>query len=132
MPGKLLSPEEIRLANLWHEEDDMTPAEIAKLLRRNKSTMTRLLVKQDERTGRGQPKSLDSEQVDGLVSVLQRMLLAKHTSQRLQEERLAFSSRSAGITRASREHHTSITRASREHHASIKVKPKRNTHFLYD
>ena len=74
MPGKLLSPEEIRLASLWHEEDDMTPAEIARLLRRNKSTMTRLLVKQDERTGRGQPKSLDSEQVDGLVSVLQRML----------------------------------------------------------
>ena len=52
----------------------MTPGAIAKLLRRNKSTMTRLLVKQDERTGRGQPKSLCSGQVDRLVSVLHRLL----------------------------------------------------------
>ena len=69
MPGKLLSSEEIRLAKMWYEDDDMTPGEIAELLRRNKSTMTRLLVKQDERTGRGQPKSLCSGQVDRMVSV---------------------------------------------------------------
>ena len=74
MPGKLLSSEEIRLAKMWYEDDDMTPGVIAKLLRRNRSTMTRLLVKQDERTGRGQPKSLCSGQVDSLVSVLHRLL----------------------------------------------------------
>ena len=60
MSGKLLSSEEIRLATMWYKDDDMTPGAIAKLLRRNKSTMTRLLVKQDERTGHGQPKSLCS------------------------------------------------------------------------
>ena len=64
MPGKLLTADEIRLAEMWYDEDSMTPAEIAKLLRRNKSTMTRLLVKQDERLGRGQPQALSSDDND--------------------------------------------------------------------
>ena len=43
-PYRKLSDEEIRLARLWHKEDGMEPSEIAGLLRRDKSTMTRLLV----------------------------------------------------------------------------------------
>ena len=43
-PYKKLSDEEVRLAKLWYDEDDMEPSEIAALLRRDKSTMTRLLV----------------------------------------------------------------------------------------
>ncbi len=43
-PYNTLSDEEVRLARLWLKEDDMEPSEIAALLRRDKSTMTRLLV----------------------------------------------------------------------------------------
>ena len=36
--------------------------------------MTRLLVKQDERLSRGQPKAMSSDEIDSLVGVLNRML----------------------------------------------------------
>ena len=75
MPGTVLSAVEIRLAKMWFNEDEMTPAEIGKLLRRDKSTMTRLLVKQDERLSRGQPKAMSSDEIDSLVGVLNRMLV---------------------------------------------------------
>ena len=42
-PYRKLSSEDIRLAQLWHAEDDMEPSEIASLLRRDKSIMTRLM-----------------------------------------------------------------------------------------
>ena len=54
-PFKHLSSDEMRLAKLWYTEDDMEPSEIAALLRRAKSTMTRLLVMQKERQTRGRP-----------------------------------------------------------------------------
>ena len=38
-----MSSEEIRLANMWYKEDDMEPKEIAELLHRDKSTVTRHL-----------------------------------------------------------------------------------------
>ena len=41
-PYKKLSTEENRLAEMWHDEDCMGPSEIAELLRRDKSSMTRL------------------------------------------------------------------------------------------
>ena len=75
MPGKCLSAEEIRLAEMLHNEDNMTSSDIAKLLRRDTSTMKRLLVKQDDRLGRGRPKSLSGEEVDHLVDVLGRMII---------------------------------------------------------
>ena len=43
-PYKKLSSEEIRLARMWYTEDGMSADEIAGLLRRDRSTMTRLLV----------------------------------------------------------------------------------------
>ena len=74
MPGKLLSPDEIRLAKMWYAEEDMTPGEIAKLLRRDKSTMTRLLVKEPERLTRGQPKVLSETDIDEMVEEVNRMV----------------------------------------------------------
>ena len=52
-PYTKLSPEEIRLAKLRYNEDDMRPSKIAGLLRREESTMTRLLVKQEARLKQG-------------------------------------------------------------------------------
>lgn len=75
MPGELLSAEEIRLAKMWYDEDDMAPADIAKLLRRDKSTITRLLVKKVERKSRGQPKALSDTEIDRLVKVLTRLVV---------------------------------------------------------
>ena len=43
-PYKTLSAEEVRLATMWYKEDNMEPSEVASLLRRDKSTMARLLV----------------------------------------------------------------------------------------
>ena len=43
-PYKKLSSEEMRLARMWYTEDGMSADEIAGLLRRDRSTMTRLLV----------------------------------------------------------------------------------------
>ena len=42
MPGKSTSAEEIRLAKEWYNDDDEAPATIAKRLKRDKSTITRL------------------------------------------------------------------------------------------
>ncbi len=45
-PYKTLSAEEVRFATMWYKEDNMEPSEVASLLRRDKSTMARLLVMQ--------------------------------------------------------------------------------------
>ena len=75
-PYRKLSSEEIRLAKLWHEEDGMEPSEIASLLRRDKSTMTRLLVKKQVRKKGGRPVSLSDEDIDRLVETLDNMIVA--------------------------------------------------------
>ena len=46
---KQMSSEVVRLSRMWHTGDHMEPCEIAGLLRRDTSTMTRLLVLQEER-----------------------------------------------------------------------------------
>ena len=47
-PYNKLSAGEVRLARPWYKEDGMEPSEIASLLRRGKSTMTRLLAMQKD------------------------------------------------------------------------------------
>ena len=42
---------EVALAKMWHDEDGMEPSEIAELLRRDKSSMTRFLVMQKAGVG---------------------------------------------------------------------------------
>ena len=74
-PYKKLTDEEIRLAKLWFDEDDMEPSEIAALLRRDKSTMTRLLVMEKERKKEGRPIILDDAAVDKLIALLDHMVV---------------------------------------------------------
>ena len=74
-PFKHMSSDEMRLAKLWYTEDDMEPSEIAALLRRDKSTMTRLLVMQKERQTQGRPPLLDEAVVDKLVALLDYMVV---------------------------------------------------------
>ncbi len=74
-PYKKLSDEEMRLAKLWFDEDDMEPSEIAALLRRDKSTMTRLLVMEKERKKEGRPVILDEAAVDKLTALLDHMVV---------------------------------------------------------
>ena len=45
MVGQRLSKEELRLEKKWYLEDSRSPREITERLGRDKSTMTRLLVK---------------------------------------------------------------------------------------
>ena len=69
-----MSSEEVRLARLWYEEDDLSPDTIAQRLRRNKSTLTRLLVKEVNVVGRGRKRSLSDANVDALIKHLEEMV----------------------------------------------------------
>ena len=75
-PYQKLSKEEIRLAEMWHKEDGMDPSEIAQLLHRDKSTMTRLLVKRVMRKKDGRPNVLEAAAVDELIAHLDHMIVA--------------------------------------------------------
>ena len=58
-----MSSEELRLAKLWYDEDGKTPLEILQLLRRDKSTITRHVVKRTRQKRLGRPRALtDSEE----------------------------------------------------------------------
>lgn len=73
---KKLSSEEIRLAQKSFREKNMTPKKIADLLDRNKSTLTRLLVKQLPRKKQGKKRLLSEADVDRLERRLHEMILA--------------------------------------------------------
>ena len=74
-PYKKMSCEEVRLARMWHTEDHMEPCEIAGLLRRDTSTMTRLLLLQNERKQDGRPVALDGAAVDKVIVLLDHMVV---------------------------------------------------------
>ena len=63
------------MAKLWHKEDGMDPSEIGDVLCRDKSTMTRLLVKRTERKTDGRPQLLDDDAIDALVAHLDHMIV---------------------------------------------------------
>ena len=65
-----MSSDELRLAKMCYEEDDMTPSEIAELLRRDKSTITRHVVKGLIRKRDGRPRMLSEDDVDALEVLL--------------------------------------------------------------
>ena len=69
-----LSAEEIRLALMWYEQDGKSPKELADLLHRDKSTMTRLLVKKVERKKDGRPPALTTAQIDALEKKAEAMI----------------------------------------------------------
>ena len=74
MPGFPLSPDEIRLAKLWYNEDDVTPREIAQRLRKVKSTITRAVVQDVPRIGRGRKRALSDANVDATIERLECMI----------------------------------------------------------
>ena len=61
------STEEKRLAWMWYKVDKKKPKEIADLLHRDKSTLTRLLVHRVQRQKDGRPPILDKQMIDKLV-----------------------------------------------------------------
>ena len=65
-----LSKEEIRLAKMWNEEDGMDHSEIGEPLRRDKPTITRLLVPRVDRKKDGWPQLLKEDAIDELVAHL--------------------------------------------------------------
>ena len=70
-----LSSEEQRLAKQWYSEDKLGPGEIAQLLRRDKSTITRLVVKQLPRKKQGRPRVLSEADVDFLERRLHELIV---------------------------------------------------------
>ena len=74
MPGSSLSPDEERLAKDWKINDNMAPSKIAGLLRRDKSTITRLLKRTVPRKKRGPKLMLTDAQVDALVAKMKDMI----------------------------------------------------------
>ena len=74
MPGTVMSQEELRLAKDWYVNDDVTPAEIAKRLKRNKSTMTRLLCLRRPRKKLGRKPALSEAQIDALEEKLKNLI----------------------------------------------------------
>ena len=74
MPGSSLSPDEERLAKDWKINDNMAPSKIAGLLRRDKSTITRLLKRTVPRKKRGPKLMLTEAQVDALVAKVKAMI----------------------------------------------------------
>ena len=69
-----LSAEEVRLARAWYTCDGLSPRAIAERLRRDKSTMTRLLVKRHAVKVQGRRPALSAQQVDRLVQKLEQLV----------------------------------------------------------
>ena len=74
MPGSPLSSEELRPAKLWYNEDDVAPSEIARRLRRTKSTITRAVVQGLPRGSRGRKRILSDAEVDAMIKCLERLV----------------------------------------------------------
>ena len=70
-----LSSEELRLAKKWYFDENMKPADIAGLLGRDKSTLTRILVKQAPRKKQGRPRVLSEADIDFLERRLHELIV---------------------------------------------------------
>ena len=65
--GKV-STEEIRLMKMWHSEDEKAPSDIADLLRRNKSIITRHLFLKKSKLKQGRTPAMTDKQIDSIVA----------------------------------------------------------------
>ena len=74
MAGSPLSSEELRLAKMWYNEDGVAPSEIARRLRRTKSTITRAVVQELPRGVRGRKRVLSDAEVDAIIKCLERLV----------------------------------------------------------
>ena len=71
---KKLSSEDLRLATMWFHDASKSPSEIAELLHRGTSTLTRLLVKIRLPEKQGRPLMLKPEHVRQLIKLLEKMI----------------------------------------------------------
>ena len=74
-PWRKMSAEVMRLADMWFHDDGMSPSEIAELLHRDKSTLTRYLVMRRERKIDGRPRAFTEEEIDRMVKKLEDMII---------------------------------------------------------
>ena len=78
-----LSTEETRLAKMWYNDGGKSPSEIAALLHRDKSSLTRLLDAELERRPDGRLKAFTETQVDAMVKKLEDMILEANQEHRV-------------------------------------------------
>jgi hypothetical protein len=76
---KKMSATEIGLANSWYNEDRIKPSEIARRLKRDKSVITRHVIKKIVKKKQGRPAALSTAQVDFLVKTLDEMIVKADT-----------------------------------------------------
>ena len=67
--------DEIRFAKTWYGKDKIPPSEIAARLGRDKSALTRLLVRQAPRKKQGAPPKLTEAKIDFLVKRLHELIV---------------------------------------------------------
>ena len=96
---KKLSSEEIRLAKEWYLNRGMSPTQIAKQLGRDRSVMTRLLVKQAGRRRQGRPVQLSEGQIAFLVKTLHELILEADVQYRVTVAMLKKATRTKASTR---------------------------------
>ena len=70
-----LSSEVIRLAKMWYHDDGYSPLEIAELLHRDKTTLTRLLCLEMMRKQDGRPCAFTEEEIDKIVEKLEAKII---------------------------------------------------------
>ena len=100
---KKLSEDEVRLAKQWHEKDKIAPAEIAKRLGRNKSSITRLVAQQLPRKPQGAPRKLTEAKVDFLVKRLDELVVKADCKYTVTTEMLKRNARVQASERTIRE-----------------------------
>ena len=91
---------------MWYNEDEKTPKEIAELLHRDKSSITRLVVQERELKKQGRPPAFTEAQIDRMVDKLEAMILEANQEWRVTAEMLVKALR----IQASRKHLTSSLR----------------------
>jgi hypothetical protein len=77
---KKMSATEITLANDWYNRDSIQPSEIARRLKRDKSVITRHVIKKiQKKKKQGRPAALSKAQVDFLEKTLNEMIVKADT-----------------------------------------------------
>ena len=74
MPGAPMTAEEIRLAKEWYTDGDMAPSDIAANLKRDKSSITRLIKDNFLKKTTGRKNVLSEAQVANLINHLERLI----------------------------------------------------------
>ena len=96
-----MSAEEQRLASKWYWEHGKAPSEIAGLLSRDKSTLTRFLVKQVSRKKQGRPPLFSEADMDFLERRLHELIVKSMGKYHVTAAMVKRSARSTASVKAS-------------------------------